>query len=174
MRVQVAALAAVLAAGGSVGGYLTTRAESTAHAAHHVVLGQSLTPLPVYRAYRFGADVGTIHATRDQRTFTYAGQAGRVTLTQRRPTIGLHVRYAHVRTVAGRWQIELTATEGHAFRQDNGEFYAAVIDGKAFTLFFVYGSDDGTNFAIGAGPNGISRTEAIGIARSLTTNVTVS
>jgi hypothetical protein len=96
-------------------------------------------------------------------------------IVKSKPAFALHVQYAHVRSVGGSWQIEFIAPESSRYNVDTtkGKFYAAVTDGKALALFFVYGSDDGTNFAIGSGPNPMSRSQAVNLAHYLTSSVVV-
>jgi hypothetical protein len=141
-----------------------------------VILGQALHPLTVYRTEVTGQQASQAHPSASQQVLPLFGAPGRVTLASREPSLSLHVRYAHVRPVLGGWQIEFTASEGSTFNSAStqGQFYAVEVDGQALVLFFSLGSDDGTQFAIGGGPNGLSRDQAIALAKSLTTAVHIT
>ena len=137
-----------------------------------VVLGTSRAPLPVHRVI----SRGTVHAvTPGQRLVPVLGQPGRQVLVRARPAVDLHVRYVHVRPVAGNWQLEMVATEGSEFTMaaTRGRSYEALVDGRGLPLFFVSGNADGANFGIGGGVS-LTESQAVAIASSLTTRVTVA
>lgn len=141
------------------------------------VLGSSLQPLAVYRVEPLTSAHAGQGATR---VVPDLGRPGHTTTIDKTPTFSLHVQYAHVRQVAGRWQLMVIAPEGATFNVDTtrGQFYDVLIRGDAASLFFVAGTqapgaDHGTNFAFGAGPNSMSRADAVAFARALTTSVFV-
>jgi hypothetical protein len=141
------------------------------------VLGRALQPLPVYRVEVPGTPSGQHQATMH---VSDLGRPAHSSNLDRVPSFTLHVQYAHVRQVAGRWQIEVTAPEGQTFNVDTtqGQFYDVLINGQAANLFFVAGTqapgpDHGTNFAFGGGPNSMSRDAAVALAHTLTTSVRV-
>jgi hypothetical protein len=173
-RTIVTAVVAVLVASGAIAGFsLSQGHDSTKPPAP--TLGSALHPLTVYRALRLGVDPTEAAPKPGQRTFPALGTPRRVTVTQAKPAFALHIRYAHVHAVRGSWQIDVIAPEGTRYNVDTnkGKFYAAVAGGRAMALFFVYGSADGTNFAIGSGPNPMSRSQAVTLAHSLTSSVLV-
>lgn len=138
------------------------------------VLGRALQPLAAYRIVLPG-DAGRAHVATMQ--LPDLGRPGHTTTVQRVAAFTLHVRYANVRQVAGRWQLDVTAPEGGSFNVDTtrGEFFDVVVDGHAAHLFFVGGTqgpgpDHGTNFAFAGGP---TRAGAVTLARTLTTSVRV-
>jgi hypothetical protein len=137
------------------------------------VLGRSLHQLAVYQRV-----TGTqpAHAKAGQMTVPGLGQPGHSTALRSMPVTNLHVQYAHVRPVVGHWEIEFIAPEGGPFnlRSTSGKSFDVLVDGKALSLFFVEGSSDGTNFAIGGGANWLTAAPAVAVARSLTTSVTVA
>ena len=138
-----------------------------------VVLGQSLSPVKVYRVHRFSEPRAAAHPGKTERAVAVLGRPGMVAVINEKPDQLLHVQYAHVRTVGGAIQIEMAAPREAAFHESRtGEqHYVAVVDGKATALFFVFGSADQTNFAVAGGANPISRAEAIAFAHRSTTAV---
>lgn len=166
------ALVLALAGTGLAVGISATREHAGALRLPKAVLGEPLRPLMVYQRL-------TVEPTRPGSgavAIPTMGQPGRTLLLQKRPAAQLHVRYAHVRPVVGHWQIEFVAAEPAelARQSEQGKSFDAVVDGHALSLFTVEGSSDGTNFAIGAGANWLSPSEAAGLARSLTSSVTVA
>jgi hypothetical protein len=173
----VAALVAivVLVASGATAGIVLSRHH--APAAHQaVVLGHALQPLPIYRRIQIGGNGATATPRTRSWPFSEIAGPGHTAVTPAKPLLSLHVQYADVRLVLHSWNIELVAPEGRTFNiaVAHGRSFVAVVDGRALEMLFVQGSDDGTNFAIGAGPNVLTRDQAITIAQSLTTRVTVS
>jgi hypothetical protein len=140
------------------------------------VLGHSLQPLAVYRVETPGSDLNAA-----ARVVPDLGRPGHSTRMEKAPTFSLHVQYAYVRQVAGRWELVLTAPEGRAFNVNTtqGQFYDVLVHGQAVNLFFVAGTrapgpDHGTNFAFGAGPNSMTRADAVRLAHTLSTSVRVA
>lgn len=172
-RVIAALVAIVLAGTGITVGVVATHGQKKDLEPPKAVMGQSLHPLAVYQRV---SGTPSAHANTGQMTVPGMGQPGRSMVLRSQPAATLHVQYAHVRPVVGRWEIEFIAPEGESFnlQATSGKSFDVLVDGKALTLFFVEGSFDGTNFAIGAGANGLSSHQAVAIARSLTTSVTVA
>lgn len=172
LLVAVAGLAIV-----AIGTAVTVVSHRSGHTVPNPVLGRSLQPLPAYRVV-LPNNVGQAGTT--TRVVSDLGRPGHTTRIEKSPTFSLHVQYAHVRQVAGKWQLMITAPEGQSFNVDTtrGQFYDVLIRGQAVTLFFVAGTqgpgtDHGTNFAFGAGPNVLSRSDAVALAHALTTSVLV-
>jgi hypothetical protein len=141
------------------------------------VLGRPLQPLSVYRVELPSDASDAPSATMQVPDLGRPGDSSRL---RRAPTFKLHVEYAHVRQVAGKWQVMVTAPEGRTFNVDTtrGQFYDVLVKGQAVSLFFVGGTqgsgpDHGTNFAFGSGPNSTTMTEAVALAHTLTTSVHV-
>jgi len=140
-------------------------------------LGRALQSLPAYRV-ELPTDSGQARsATMEVHDLGRPGHSSRL---QKVPTFTLHVEYAHVRQVAGRWQLMITAPEGRTFDvgTTQGQFYDVLVKGQAVTLFFVGGTqgpgaDHGTNFAFGGGPNSMTMNQAVALAHTLTTSVRV-
>ena len=172
LAVSLAGLAIV-----SVGAAAAVVAFHSGHAKPNPVLGHSLQTLAVYRVeLPSSARPGQVAS----RVVSDLGRPGHTTRIDKSPTFSLHVQYAHVRQVAGRWQLMLVAPEGAAFNVDTtqGQFYDVLVHGEAVSLFFVAGTqgpgpDHGTNFAFGAGPNSMTRADAVALANALTTSVLV-
>lgn len=166
-------LSVVLAATAALVGFVASRSHNEAVRPPKAVLGESLLPLAVYRV-ALGANPDKIR--KGEKVVPELGRAGHSTVLQSSPVTTLHVRYAHVRPVLGHWQIELIAPEGATFNAHStqGRFFDVLIDGKALTLFFLEGGSDGTNFGIGAGANWLDQGQAVAVARTLTTSVTVA
>jgi hypothetical protein len=172
-RALAVAACIVLAGTGVAVGVIAAHGQKANLQPPKAVLGQSIQPLAVYERV-----TGTqpAHAKAGQMTVPGLGRPGHSTALLTRPVTNLHVQYAHVRPVVGHWQIQFIAPEGGPFnlRSTSGTSFDVLVDGKALTLFFVEGSSDGSNFAIGAEANWLSSAQAVAVARSLTTSVTVA
>jgi hypothetical protein len=142
---------------------------TTPHPHASVRIGIAKTALPVFP--RILVDSPT-HAIPGERLVPDASRPGHRLLVDRARVIALHVVFARVRAVAGRWQVELSAPNASAFHDGHqpGNFYAVTHHGVGYPLFFVFGSSDRTNFAI---PTGTTRAASVRLARSLTTSVVI-
>jgi hypothetical protein len=142
-------------------------ASSNGHSTSAVALGHTVRPLSVYQRV-----AGTTPAA-GQRLVPELGHPGASTLINAKRAISLHAQYALVRTVRGRWQVQLFAPEGSTFNlgSTSGRFFVALYQGKASDLFFVEGSSDRSNFAF---QTGMDRAATVAIAKALTTRVVVS
>lgn len=171
-RLAGSAVAAAVLATSGIGAAVLFSGGDTSVRQPQPVLGRSLQPLAVHRV----VPRNPRHAGAGDRLVPDIGRPGRTVRLRATPTIRLHVRYARVRPVAGHWLIEFTAPVGGGFdlASTTGKLYDVLIAGGATPLLFVEGSSDGTDFSIGAGPTFMTRAEALALARSLTTSVTVA
>ena len=167
--VATVAAGAVLAAVGVV--LAVAGGQSEAPRPPKPVLGQAREPLAIHRVV--SRDPSRRIRPGEMRV-PRLGVTGSTSIVRSHTAVTLHVQYAHVRPVVGHWQVAFIAPEAKTFTMDSRHgHYEAVVDGEGMTLFFVGGSADGTNFGVGGGTT-LTKDEAVALARSLTTSVTVA
>ena len=169
--VMAASAAVVLAGAGVTLGVLLTHGQQSSLMPPKAVLGESLRPLAVYQRLPIAAQPGH-RAKAGDMTRSKLGQPGHFDVLRAAPVTSLHVQYAHVRPVDGHWQIEFIAPDG--LTPTPGKGFDVLVHGQALTLFTVKGSFDGTNYAIGPQANWLTAAQAVAVAKSLTTSVTVA
>jgi hypothetical protein len=172
-RTTAIALAAIaLVAGGTVAGVVATSGGTPFERAPKPVLGRSLRPLEVYER----APIGTTTVGRGQRAVPIQGGLPQTPpiIVERRPVIALSVDYARVLPSADGWRISFAAPESDVFNQHSGYGHAFVllIGGKAtYVEFWPYW---GVNYLIGVRDEWPRLADALALARSWTTSVTVA
>lgn len=176
----VAAAVAVLAAAGLTIGVLTSGG-TPFEKAPKPVLGQSLHPLKVFAV----ADrVTTLHpeARPGERVFP-ATTGIHPLIVNNKLVITLHVDYVRVIPSQDGWRMVLSAPEGAFF---NGETmgthrYVTLVEGKPIFLLPLFELNgppitaaDETQFVLGGWRQWSSQDDALRVARSLTTSVTIA
>jgi hypothetical protein len=148
-----------------------------------LVLGRSVHPLVIFeRANRM---IATPHPTLGPHERELPPISGiNPIVINRKPVISLHVDYARViPSFGGSWRMNLAAREGTFFNGTTmrGHAYVAVIAGQAYQLFplFVMNGPpvteaDEVQFAFGRPTQWPTEADALKMARSLTTSVTVA
>jgi hypothetical protein len=164
-----AGVAVLLATAAGVGLFLTGGSPTTA--AHQPLPGVPITPGHALHAVAVYERVGQ-PSTSGERTFPSMGRPGVNALVLAKPVTHLRTQFAHIVSNNGSTQVSFFAPRSSVLQA--GHFYVAVVDGQALTLFFVHGSDDGTNFAVGAGPNRITDGQAQALANYMTSKVVTS
>jgi hypothetical protein len=165
------ALSAVAVAGAVAGIVAATGGGTPVTRAPRPALGQSLKPLPVYQRPRRLART----PRPDERAVPVLSGSGSVTtVVRKQPVITLHVDYARVIPYDGGWRITFDAQESDAFneRATFPDTFVVLVDGKATNLLF--DAHDGVNYEIGGKGEFPTLPEALAVAKSLTSSVTIA